>query len=90
MLLITLLLVSNSVLRGAEVTLCSRKPNSEFTAGLLSAALFSWFSPYVSLGQTKQLDLDDLPVQVTSIVKPYDLLIQGCFAVGNTWEHGFG
>lgn len=60
---VTLVLVSYSVVRGAEVRLCSRKPNAEFTAGLVSAALFSWFSPIISVGQKKQLDLDDLPVQ---------------------------
>ena len=58
-----LALVSYSVVKGAEVTLCSRKPNAEFTAGFLSAALFSWFSPVIDVGQTKQLDLDDLPLQ---------------------------
>lgn len=62
-LAVTLALVSYSALRGARVTLCSRKPNAEFTAGFLSAALFSWFSPIIDVGQAKQLDLDDLPVQ---------------------------
>lgn len=62
-LAVTLALVSYSVLIGAEVTLCSRKPNAEFTARFLSAALFSWFSPIIDVGQTKQLDLDDLPLQ---------------------------
>lgn len=61
-----LALVSYSVLRGATVTLCSREPNVEFTAGFLSAALFSWFSPIIDVGQTKQLDLDDLPLQACS------------------------
>lgn len=61
---LALVLVSFSVLSGAEVRLCTRKPNAEFTAGLLSAALFSWFSPVIDVGQTKQLDLDNLPVQV--------------------------
>ncbi len=60
---VTLALVTYSVVRGAEVRLCSRKPNAEFGAGLVSAALFSWFSPIISVGQKKQLDLDDLPVQ---------------------------
>lgn len=62
-LAVILALVSYSVVRGATVTLCSRKPNVEFTAGFLSAALFSWFSPIINVGQTKQLDLDDLPLQ---------------------------
>lgn len=60
----TLMFMTYSVMRGAEVTLCARKPNAEFTAGFLSAALFSWFTPVIDVGQTKQLDLDDLPVQV--------------------------
>lgn len=59
-----LILVSVSVVRGADVTLCTRKPNAEFKAGFLSAAFFSWFSPVIDVGQTKQLGLDDLPVQV--------------------------
>lgn len=63
-LAINLIFVSCSVLSGAEVTLCTFKPNAEFTAGFLSAAMFSWFSPMIDVGQTKQLDLDDLPVQV--------------------------
>lgn len=60
---IILLIVSYSVVRGAGVTLCTRKPNAEFTAGLLSAGYFSWFSDVIAVGQTKQLDLDDLPLQ---------------------------
>lgn len=64
---VTLALVSYSVVRGAAVTLCSREPNAEFTARFLSAALFSWFSPIIDVGQTKQLDLDDLPVQACVI-----------------------
>lgn len=60
---IALVLVSYSVLSGAEVTLCTRKPNAEFTAGFLSSGLFSWFSDVIDVGQTKQLDLDDLPTQ---------------------------
>lgn len=63
-LAINLVFVSSSVLSGAGVTLCTFKPNSEFTAGFLSAAMFSWFSPIIDVGQTKQLDLDDLPVPV--------------------------
>lgn len=63
-LAINLVFVSSSVLRGAGVTLCSLKPNAEFTAGFLSAAMFSWFSPIIDVGQTKQLDLNDLPVPV--------------------------
>lgn len=62
-LAIVLLLVSYSVVRGAGVTLNTRKPNAEFTAGLLSAGYFSWFSDVIKVGQTKQLDLDDLPLQ---------------------------
>lgn len=62
-LAVILALVSHSVLSGAKVTLCSRKPNAEFTARFLSAALFSWFSPIIDVGQAKQLDLDDLPLQ---------------------------
>lgn len=64
---ITLVAASFSLLRGADVKLCIRQPNPEFTAGFLSAALFSWFSPVIDVGQTKQLDLDDLPVQVLHI-----------------------
>lgn len=60
----TLMFMTYSVMRGAEVMLCARKPNAEFTAGFLSAALFSWFTPVIDVGQTKQLDLDDLPMQV--------------------------
>lgn len=67
MLIVLWVLVTYSTLYGAEVKLCSRKPNSEFTAGFLSAALFSWFSSYIALGQTKQLDLDDLPLQVMDV-----------------------
>jgi len=67
---VTLALVTYSVVRGAEVRLCSRKPNAEFCAGLVSAALFSWFSPIISVGQTKQLDLDDLPVQACDVMWP--------------------
>lgn len=63
-LAIALVLVSYSVLRGAGVSLCTREPNAEFTAGFLSAAFFSWFSDIIDLGQTKQLDLNDLPIQV--------------------------
>lgn len=62
-LAVALALVSYSVLRGAKVTLCSGKPNAEFTAGFLSAGYFSWFSDIIDVGQTKQLDLDDLPIQ---------------------------
>lgn len=63
-LVCNLMFVSCSVLSGAGVTLCTAKPNAEFTAGFLSSAMFSWFSPIIDVGQTKQLDLDDLPVQV--------------------------
>jgi hypothetical protein len=34
-------------------------------AGILSAALFSWFTPIIVLGQKKQLDLNDIPHQNT-------------------------
>ncbi|CAN0464075.1 unnamed protein product, partial [Ectocarpus sp. 12 AP-2014] len=60
-LALALSFVSYSVARGAEVTLCTRKPNGEFTARFLSAGLFSWFSPVIDIGQKKQLDFDDLP-----------------------------
>lgn len=69
MLALLVVLVSYSTLRGAEVRLCRREPNTEFTAGLLSAALFSWFSPIIDVGQNKQLDLDDLPVQVSATLR---------------------
>lgn len=70
-----LLFVSFSVLSGAGVTLCTAKPNAEFTAGFLSSALFSWFSPIIDVGQNKQLDLDDLPVQVCANV------VDGCVRI---------
>lgn len=77
-LAVTLVFVSFSVLSGARVTLCTSKPNAEYTAGFLSAALFSWFSPVIDVGQTKQLDLNDLPVQVG---KP-PAFIEGSESVG--------
>ncbi|CAN0115459.1 unnamed protein product, partial [Discosporangium mesarthrocarpum] len=60
---ILLLFVTYSALVGATVELSRREPNEEFTAGFLSAALFSWFSPFIDIGQKKQLDLADLPIQ---------------------------
>lgn len=63
-LALALAFVSYSVAWGAEVTLCTRKPNGEFTAGFLSAGLFSWFSSVIDIGQKKQLDFDDLPMPV--------------------------
>ncbi|CAN0009138.1 unnamed protein product, partial [Ectocarpus sp. 4 AP-2014] len=63
-LALALSFVSYSVARGAEVTLCTRKPNGEFTARFLSAGLFSWFSPVIDIGQKKQLDFDDLPIPI--------------------------
>lgn len=62
--LLSLVLVSYSALRGAEVRSCRRPPNAEYRAGYLSAGLFSWFTSVIDVGQKKQLDLDDLPIQV--------------------------
>lgn len=64
---VILCFVTYSTLRGAQVTPCHREPNAEFKAGFLSAIFFMWFSPIIDVGQTKQLDLDDLPVQVPRV-----------------------
>jgi ABC-type multidrug transport system fused ATPase/permease subunit len=60
-----LLSVSASLLRGADVQWLEDPLNEEFQAGLASAAFFDWFTEYVMKGQRKQLDLEDLPQQMS-------------------------